>query len=579
MPETRRILANILANILAATALVALGCTGQVADNGSGNPGGPGNPGGSGGPGGRQPGGGPSVGGQPSGPDAPGFAVFRRLNRAEYNNTVRDLLGDTTSPASTFPPDQDSAKSGYFTGGAVANADASHLLDATEALAAGAMGRLPTLLPCKAVPAAPADQDSCAKQFITQFGKRAFRRPLTPDETSNLTGFYTSQRMAGTDFPNAIRLVISAMLMSPQFLYRWEVTPGSAIREGNLVRYNSYETAARLSYLIWASMPDESGFALADQNKLSTPDQIEAEARRLLKDPRAKQALGDFFTQWLGVTELRQVPKDPKAYPSFTPEVAASMIAESATFAASTVVDGDGKLATVFTSNKSFVDGNLAKIYGVSGVNGSGLAPATLDANQRGGILTRAAFLTQQANPDESNPVRRGKLIADRVACIDVPPPPDNVPDPKPPSPNLSVRDRFSEHDMNPCAQACHSVFDPIGYAFENYNGVGAYQTMDAGKPVDASGQIGLDKQMRTFKNALELGNILAESAQVSDCMARQFLRYALRRRESAGDEASVASATAAFTKQGGNLRELIVGLTRTRAFTHRTPSNGEVLQ
>jgi hypothetical protein len=298
----------------------------------------------------------------------------------------------------------------------------------------------------------------------------------------------------------------------------------------------------------------------------------------MLKDPRAKQAIGDFFTQWLGVSDLRNVPKDAKAYPNFTPELAGSMVAESAAFAASTVIDGDGKLSSVFNSTKTFIDGNLAKLYNVPGVTGTALAPATLNGAERGGILTQAAFLTQQANPDESNPVRRGKLVADRVACIEVPAPPDNVPDPKPPAPNLSVRDRFSEHDTNPCAMACHQVFDPIGYAFENYNGIGAYQTMDGGKPVNASGQIALDGTVKTFKNALELGNILGQSTQVADCMGRQFLRYALRRRETPGDEASLASAEAAFNKQSNNLRELIVALTRTRAFTHRTPSKGEVL-
>jgi len=504
--------------------------------------------------------------------------VFHRLNRVEYNNTIRDLLGDGSSPADSFPSDQDSAKSGYLAGGAIASNDASRLLDATEALATTAMGKLAALLPCKSVPAAPADQDGCAKQFVTQFGKRAFRRPLSPDEANGFNAFYTAQRMAGTDFPNSMRLMISAMLLSPQFLYRWEVTPQSAVRDGALVRYNSYEVASRLSYLIWASMPDDAALALADQNKLTTPDQIEGEARRMLKDPKAKQAISDFFTQWLGVTELKQVPKDPKAYPAYTPELGAAMVAESAAFAAANVIDGDGKLATIFTSNKTFIDGNLAKLYGVTGVSGTNLAPATLDPAQRGGILTQLAFLTSQANPDESNPVRRGKLVADRVACIDVPLPPDNVPDPKPPAANLSVRDRFSEHDTNPCAQACHSVFDPIGYAFENYNGIGAYQTMDGGKPVDASGKISVDKQDKTFKNALELGNILAASPQVADCMARQFLRYALRRREAPGDEASLANAGAAFGKKSNDLRELIVALTRTRAFTHRTPSKGEVL-
>jgi hypothetical protein len=558
-------------------ALLGFGCTGSVVPiDGSGATTPPG-----GGPGTRPPGSGPSGPGTstppPTGPDAPGQAIFHRLSRTEYNNTVRDLLGDTTKPADKFAADQDSAKSGYYAGGTVAAVDAQNLFDAASTLSQNAMAKLADLLPCKSVPAAAADQDACAKQFITAFGKRAFRRPLTNDETTSLTGFYTQSKAAG-DFPNAIRLVISAMLLSPQFIYRWEVDSTKApVRENGLIRYNSYEMASRLSYLIWASMPDDAAFAAADANKLSTPDQIEAEARRMLKDPKAKIAIADFFTQWLGVTDLKSVAKDTKVYTAFTADLANSMVAETGAFTAAQVIDGDGKLSSVFTSTKSFVDANLAKVYGLAVTSPTPTA-TDLNAAERGGILTQAAFLTQHASPAESNPVRRGKVIAERVACIDVPSPPDNVPDPKEPAPNLSVRDRFSEHDSNPCAMACHTVFDPIGFAFENYNGIGAYQTQDGGKAVDASGSIKIDDGSKSFKNAIELGTILGASKQVNGCMAKQFLRYALKRHEGAGDEASLSAASAAFTAKQNDLRELIVALTRTRAFTHRTISNGEVL-
>jgi len=588
MPETGR-----FKKLTAAAALVAcagLGCTGQVGSGTSGSsanpgggsmtPGGGNNPGG----GGSNPGGGNNPGGgtmsgtaPPPTPGNPGTSVFRRLTRTEYNNTIRDLLGDTSSPAKTFPADQDSARSGYFAGGTVAAADASHLLEATEALATSAMGKLATLLPCKAIPAAAPEQDQCAKDFITQFGKRAFRRPLSKAENTSFTDFYTAQRTAGTDFPNAIRLVISGLLLSPQFLYRWEVTPETAVRDGNLVRYNSYETASRLSYLFWESMPDDTAFALADQNKLDTPDQIEAEARRLLKDPRARGAIGDFFTQWLGVTDLRSIPKDDKAYPGYTPELADSMYAETAAFAANAILDGDGKLSTVLTSSKSFIDANLAKLYGVDGVTATTVTPTDLNPAQRAGILTQASFLSGHASAEESNPPRRGKIMADRVVCVEIPLPPDNVPDPKPPSPNLSVRERFEEHDKNPCASACHTVLDPLGFAFENYNGIGAYQSMDGGKPVNASGIMKLDGQDKPFKDAVELGRVLAGSKQVADCLNRQFLRFALRRKETVGDDTSLAGALDTYGKDN-SLREMFVALTKTRSFTHRTPSTGEVL-
>jgi hypothetical protein len=558
-------------------------CTGQVGER-SNTPGGgdgTGNVGVT--PGGK--GGGSSVGGAgggsvnpPPGTDAPGHATFRRLNRFEYNNTVRDLLGDTSAPATTFPPDAESGKSGFLIGGAVAHADASHLLEASEALAATAAGKLDTLLPCKPVPTGAAEQDTCAKTFIASFGKRAFRRPLTADELKGLTDFYTAQRAANPgDFPSAVRLVISAVLMSPQFLYRWEITPKSVVREGALVRFNSWEMASRLSYLVWGSMPDDVAFGLAEKNQLSTTDQIDAEVRRLLKDPRAKAAIADFFTQWLGVADVKSAAKDTKAYPAFNNELAASMVAETSAFAANAVIDGDGSLTTVFTSTDTFVDANLSKIYGLT-VTSPTVVPTKVKATERGGILTQASFLTQHASADESNPVKRGKLVADRILCTEPSPPPDVVPQIKDPAPNISVRERFEMHDKDPCAAACHLMFDPIGFAFENYNGIGAYQTMDGGKPVNATGEILMDNSMKSFKNGIELQAHFAKSKQVSDCMARQFLRYALRRRETAGDEPSLANAIKGFGNSG-DLRELIVALTKSRVFTHRTPSMGEVLQ
>jgi hypothetical protein len=577
---------------LALALAFAASCTGQVDRDGSkpGGPGagngGPGGPGGNGnggnGNGGNGNGGGPGPGPGPGGmtvqpgQEVPGVAVFHRLTRLEYDNTLRDLLGDTSAPGKGFAGDQESAKSGFFGGGAIANADANHLLEATEAVAANAVKRLTELLPCKALPAAQGEQDQCAKDFIAQFGKRAFRRPLTGDESGELVAFYNEQRMAGSDFPNAMRLVISAFLMSPQFLYRWEVAPRGAIKDGNFVRYSGWEIASRLSYMFWASMPDDALFALAEQNKLTTTAQIEAEARRMLKDAKARDMIADFVQQWLGITDLASVPKDPKVYPSYSPALVSSLLAETSAFAAAQILDGDGTMNALFTSNKSFLDTNLAGLYG--GTGGATLAPAELNAAQRGGILTQGSFLAGHASSDESNPTRRGKVMAERVTCVEIALPPDDVPDPKPPAPNLSVRERFEEHSKQPCATACHGIMDPLGFAFENYNGVGGYQTMDGGKPVNASGVLKIDGQERPFKNAIEMSRLLGDSKQVGECLARQFLRYALKRKEQVGDEAGIASALAAFSSKGYDLRELMVSLTKTKAFTHRYPSTGEVL-
>jgi len=277
------------------------------------------------------------------------------------------------------------------------------------------------------------------------------------------------------------------------------------------------------------------------------------------------------------VTGLPDLVKNTAVFTSYSPELAQSMMAETREFAANLVTKGDARLETLLTSTSTFLDARLAGLYKVSG-GGATLAPGMLNPDQRGGILTQASFLAAHGTSEESHPVKRGKTLADRLLCIDLPLPPDNVPDPKMPAPNLSTRERYAEHGKNACATACHAIIDPLGFAFEHYDAVGGWRAMDGGKPVDASGSLELGGQQRSFKNAMELSALLAQAPEVRECMARQWLRFALRRHENPGDGASVATALEAFGKSGYDLRELMVALTKTRAFTHRVASMGEVL-
>jgi hypothetical protein len=569
-----------LSTVLAGLTLLGLGCTGKVGD-GMGGPGpnpDPNNPN----PDPTKPPANPPPGTPPGPIAAPGSATFRRLTKAEYNNTIRDLLGDNSAPANAFPPDTDSSKSGFFRGGVIAPVDAGRLVETTDRLATDAIKKLDTLLPCKPVPTAAADQDRCAGQFIATFGRRAFRRPLTPDEVKVFTDFYTAQRtMVGQDFPNGIRMLLSAFLLSPNFLYRWEVAPKGQIKEGMALKFGPWEMASRLSYLIWASMPDDALLLAAEQNKLGTPEQVEVETRRLLKDPRARDAMADFFAQWLDSTNLPDMTKNTGLFKTYTPAVALSMLGETREFVGNLMTTGDGKLETLLTSSTFMVDARLAALYKVNGAPATGYAALPMDRTQRGGILTQAAFLAAHGTADESHPAKRGKMIMDRIICKELPLPPDNVPDPKQPAPNLSTRERYAEHGAQQCATACHAELDPLGFAFEAYDAIGGFRTTDGGKPVDSTGAY----RGKAFKNAMELQTILAQQPEVRDCMARQWLRYALRRRElpslpgsTSNDEAALAVVGEAFKKSNYDMREMIVALTKTRAFTHRTASLGEVL-
>jgi hypothetical protein len=538
-------------------ALAAVGCTGTI----GGDPGGE-----TGGPGPSPTGSSPD---RPSGSpaaNAPGPAPLRRLSIREYNRTVRDLLGLGAVPPTDFGIDQDAG--GFSVGAPVSTAvDAARLLEAADQLAAGAAARLAGLLPCAPAISDPAAQETCARQFLIQFGRRAFRRPLGPDEVNDLLAVYRSHRAPelGYLFADAIQAVVSAMLVSPQFLYHLELGAQAPVKEGGIIRFNAHEMASRLSYGLWGSMPDESLFKEADAGRLATPDQIEQQARRMLADPRAAEAIADFHLQWLDVDGLPAAPpKDPR-FKDYTPALARAMLDETVSFATAAVLGGRGGLEKLLTGTSISLDPALARLYG---------AP---DPTQRAGVLTQASFLAMHADSGESNPVRRGAAVSRRLLCTEVEPPANmDIPQPQAPAPGLTTRERFAMHALNPCA-TCHQVTDPLGFAFESYDAVGAYRTTDQGKPVDASGSIRLASGELKFKNAVELARGLAQAKEVQDCLATQWLRYLLRRTERGGDQASLQAVSEVFRRSGYDLRELLVALVKTRAFTHRAPSPGEV--
>jgi hypothetical protein len=513
----------------------------------------------------------------------PGPAPVRRLTRFEYNNTVRDLLGVTEGVGKDVQlADSDSGTAGFVRGGSITGGDdARNLMVAAAGLADSLMPRLGSFLPCQPVPTATADQDACATKFITQFGKRAYRRPLTTTEVEVARALYTTQRGAevGASFEKAIASLIAAFIQAPQFLYHWELGGSAPIKDGALIRYNSYEIASRLSYFFWATMPDDKLFAAADANALNTPEQIALQARRLLDDQRSKQGLTDFHLQWMEIGNLIQTPKDDTVK-NFSPAIAQSMLNETRDFVASVFMGpkATGTLETLLTATSSVIDGNLAKIYGVN-VTGTDPQPVDFNPAQRMGILTQTAFLTSHADTGDSHPIKRSDSLMRRLLCTEfkvpdmVPPVADSMPG------GATTRARFTMHSMMPCA-TCHQMLDPIGFSFEGYDTVGAWRTTDQGKPVDTTGTVTLPSgETLKFANAIELITQLVKLPVVHDCLTTQWLRYMVGRREVDGETPSLKVVRELFKKSNHDFRQLLVDLTRTRSFTHRSASAGEVLQ
>jgi hypothetical protein len=559
-----------------ALALVVLaGCTGQISSAGSPNvdvtvPGGAGATGASGAgssPAGTS-GGAGSGGGVATLPRSAPLGPLRRLSRAQYDNTVRDLLGDTSRPAQAFVAED---VPGAYAGGVALTQAAPAAVEqyekAAEALASAAVKNLTKLLPCQ--PTATTEE-SCAQMFIGTFGARAYRRPLADDERAGLLAVYRAVRAAG-DFPLAIQAVVQAMLQSPHFLYRVELPPAGAAA-GQVAPLGPYALASRLSYFLLDTMPDEALFTAAAGGRLSTPADLEREARRLLATPAARDAAAGFFTQWLLLGKLDSQTKDAKLFPEYTDALRAAMREETLRFSTWALFDGDGRFETLLTSPRTFVNAPLAKLYGAAAPAGTAFAAVDLDPKQRSGLLTHASVLSLTANDDTTSPVRRGKFVLDQLLCQSPPAPPPNVDTTFPaPVPGQTLRERFATHTTNTACAACHLYIDPIGFGFEHYDPVGRYRETDAGKPVDASGEIKGTRDINgRFDGALELGRKLVASRQARACMAKQWFAFAQGRPDLEGDAAAMAAIMDAFERSGGNVRELIVALIKSDAFRTR---------
>jgi hypothetical protein len=544
---------------VAALALALGACVGVVGESGGDPATDP--PPGSAPPGSTPPGPGapmaPPVG--PSRPKAP----LRRLSRAQYNNTVRDLLGDSSRPADAFLVEE---IPGSFAGSAAlaqaSPAAVEQYRTAAERLATTAVTNLATLLPCQPQ---PATEESCARAFIADFGLRALRRPPTDQELAGLLDVYRKVRVEG-DFALGIQAVIGALLQSSSFLYRVELPPPGAAM-GSVAPLGPYELASRLSYFLLGSMPDAALFTAAKAGKLATPADLEAQARRLLALPRARDNATEFFTQWLSLANLEGQTKDARLFPAFNDTLRAAMREETVRFTRWALFDADGRLDTLLTSPRSLVNATLAKLYGVTG--GADYTLTDLPAGQRSGLLTHASLLTLTAHSDSTSPTRRGKFVLDQVLCQSPPPPPPNV-DFKlpPPMPGQSARQRFAAHTTNPACAGCHVFIDPIGFGFESYDAIGRFQATDGGQPVDASGEIkGSVDVDGPFVGAVALGRKLVGSNQVRRCLVQQWFSYAHGRPDEAGDAASVAEALDRFVAASGDVRELMVALVKTPAF------------
>jgi Protein of unknown function (DUF1592)/Protein of unknown function (DUF1588)/Protein of unknown function (DUF1595)/Protein of unknown function (DUF1585)/Protein of unknown function (DUF1587) len=514
-------------------------------------------------PSGKGKGGGPGTG-------SPPLEVMRRLTRTEYWNTVRELLGPGATTAQVLPADDQVA--GYDNNAEVLRI--GPLLLEKYALAAedlvgsalaptNAEGRA-RLLTCDF---SGANELPCARQLLERFGRKAWRRALSTEEVDRLLAVVQASRAAGDGFEVALGVGLQAVLTSPNFLFRVEANPALGVLNAHLV--SPYELATRLSYFLWSTTPDEALLAAADAGTLQDPAELERQARRMLADPRAQALVDNFGGQWLRTRQLPLAQPSPQLFPSFTANQLAQAMATETSLVFAELLQGERSMLDLLDADFTYVNAALAAHYGL---------PGSFDANRftrvtlppggnRRGLLTHAGILTLNSTPTRNSTVKRGKWVLDRLLCQEPPPPPANIPQlPSGPT-SGSLRQRMEQHVSDPVCAACHGKMDPIGFALEHYDAIGAWRATDGEYAIDARGTL---PDGRSFNGAIELGRTLKEDPDLPACLVRHVFTYAMGRRPEAADEQELTQLALSFKNQGYRMKELLVQVVLSPTFRMR---------
>jgi hypothetical protein len=510
--------------------------------------------------------------GQPApGVFTPAPSTLRRLTVTEYQNSVRDLLGGAVTLPTDLEPD--TQLNGFAAIGAARIALSPHATEQfeTAALSLSHQAMADAKTRASLVTCAPAGMvdDACARQFVTLFGRRAWRRDLTPDEVARYAGVASQAGQTLQDFWGGLEYALAGLLQSPHFLYREELGSPDSVEPSRRV-FNGYELASRLSYFIWNTTPDDALLDAAKAGKLSTAVGLGAEAQRLFDSPRARAAIGNFFGELLHLADLDDLPQLPSVFPEVSPTLGASMRTETLRVLDDLIFNGDNDYRHLFETKTTFVNVELAKLYGLAAPPGADFIKVMLpDSLPRAGILGQASFLALNAHAESTSPTRRGKFIREVLLCQEIPPPPPNVDtnladNPAGPTP-LTTRQKLEKHRAEASCATCHQLMDPVGLALENFDGIGAYRATESGLTIDASGQL----DGVTYQDASGLGAALKSHPDVGACITRSVLRYANAHVETDGEQSVILAVSDKFAAGGYRFRSLLSSVVLSAGFRY----------
>lgn len=411
-----------------------------------------------------------------------------------------------------------------------------------------------------------AEDPDCTDATIRRFTERAWRRPITDAELGSLVEFVDYAEGEGESWEDGLKLAMKAALLSSNFIFRVEIDPDPTSDEPHML--SDYEIASRLSYFLWSSMPDDALFEAAAGGELVDRDGVATQVQRMLTDERAQALAANFGGQWLYSRALDdELVKDPGTYPEFDPELRDAMRAEME-LNIDAFITGQRNLNELLTSKDTFVNDRLADFYGIGPVGTDEMVPVTLQDTPRKGLLTTAGLMTVLSHPNVTSPIKRGKWVVEQLLCIEPPPPPAGVETTVDPSfGDGPMRERLAKHREDPSCATCHELMDPVGLAFENYDGVGAWREQEGPWDIDPSGTLPIGGE---FADALEMVELIAASDKFAHCTAEKALLYGLGRAVTDEDEAVVEAAAQALVESDYAFEALIIALTTSDAFLMR---------
>ena len=406
---------------------------------------------------------------------------------------------------------------------------------------------------------------AAAEKVLAEFARRAYRRPVRPEELSRLMRLFEVADKQGEPFERAVRLPMKAVLCSPHFLFRIEEDP----KEPDGVRtINDFEFATRLSYFLWSTMPDEELFRLAERGELRKPGVLEAQVRRMLRDPKVRALSENFAGQWLQLRNLKTAAPDQGYFPNWDDALRGAMAREAELFFEHVVQD-DRSMLEFLDADYTFVNDRLARHYGIPGVSGSDFRKVRLPDNRRGGVVTMASTLTVTSNPTRTSPVKRGKWILENVLGTPPPPPAPDVPE-LPPTGELkgTLRQQMEQHRANPSCAVCHAKLDPLGFGLENFDAIGGWRTADNKQPIDPSGVL---PDGAKFEGPAELRKVLlGKSDLFRRCLAEKLLTFGLGRGLEYYDKCAVEEIVKAGTAGDDKFTAYVLAVVRSDPFQKR---------